>query len=565
MKKIIVFVLMLAILVSSYAFMTGVSASLPTMNIAYCNLSFRDTVCIKYAVRGATSDVKLLIWTEPQTEYVIGTQDDEIVEYDTEDISGVSHKVFDYTKLAAKQMTDVIYARAYAKIDGVDCYSEVNKYSILQYAYNKLGKTATASDDSELKEMLTHMLAYGAAAQKYLDDYKVDRLATAEWYQVKLTAGLLDDGCTHGLYLPGDIVTMIAPDTNAQGVPFSHWADSNGTRVATTATYELVVGSGNEVYTPVYAQKAQESVGLEFESEGDGTCYVVGMGDCTDTDLVIPAVSPEGDIVIGIAGSAFANEAITSVSFPNTIKAIERRAFNNCSSLTDVYYDGTEEEWEENVEIGTYNTAIVNATKHFKTPEVKTFTVTFVDFDGRVLKTETVESGKSATAPADPTRDGYVFTGWDKSFVGVTSNLTVTALYERVFTSPAIVVENVKANAGDTTVDVVIALANNPGIASLKFDVTYDSSLTLNGVTFNSAFGAYVTAPTPYKNPQTITCISPLAEVSADGTFATLTFDISNVTVGSVANITVTPYQEEIYDENFDPITFEIVNGSITR
>ncbi len=257
MKKIIVLILTLVLIVSSVSVlvvMAGASSPVPEMNIAYCNLSFQNSVCIKYAVNSNVSNAKILIWTSPRTEYTVGTQDGEITDYVTENIGGTPHMIFDYTALVAKQMTDVVYARAYSRVDGVDYYSEINKYSILQYAYNKLGKTGTASTDTELKEMLTHMLAYGAAAQKYLDDYKADRLATADWYQVKLTAGVLDDGCTHGLYLPGDQVTMTAPATDADGAPFAFWSDSKGNQVAITATYELTVGNVNEVYTPTYVK-----------------------------------------------------------------------------------------------------------------------------------------------------------------------------------------------------------------------------------------------------------------------------------------------------------------------
>jgi fimbrial isopeptide formation D2 family protein/uncharacterized repeat protein (TIGR02543 family) len=61
--------------------------------------------------------------------------------------------------------------------------------------------------------------------------------------------------------------------------------------------------------------------------------------------------------------------------------------------------------------------------------EVKTYTVIFKDYDGSVIKTQKVEYGKDATAPKDPTRAGYTFTGWDKSFTNVTKNLTVNAKY----------------------------------------------------------------------------------------------------------------------------------------
>ena len=57
------------------------------------------------------------------------------------------------------------------------------------------------------------------------------------------------------------------------------------------------------------------------------------------------------------------------------------------------------------------------------------YTVTFLDYDGTVLKTEQVEQGRSATPPADPGRPGYKFTGWDGSYTNVQGDLTITAQY----------------------------------------------------------------------------------------------------------------------------------------
>lgn len=59
------------------------------------------------------------------------------------------------------------------------------------------------------------------------------------------------------------------------------------------------------------------------------------------------------------------------------------------------------------------------------------YTVTFKDWNGSVLKVQTVPDGGTATAPANPTRSGYTFSGWDRAFDNVTSNLIVTARYSR--------------------------------------------------------------------------------------------------------------------------------------
>lgn len=60
------------------------------------------------------------------------------------------------------------------------------------------------------------------------------------------------------------------------------------------------------------------------------------------------------------------------------------------------------------------------------------FKVTFTDGTGNIISTQTVEKGKAAKAPKNPTREGYRFKGWDKDFSKVTSDLTVAAVWEKI-------------------------------------------------------------------------------------------------------------------------------------
>lgn len=60
-----------------------------------------------------------------------------------------------------------------------------------------------------------------------------------------------------------------------------------------------------------------------------------------------------------------------------------------------------------------------------------TFTVIFKDFDGTVLKTESVQRGANATPPANPARDGYIFEAWSGTYTNVLDNQTVIATYTK--------------------------------------------------------------------------------------------------------------------------------------
>ncbi len=133
----------------------------------------------------------------------------------------------------------------------------------------------------------------------------------------------------------------------------------------------------------------------------------------------------EGYPVTRIGEKAFGGcSKLKNITISSAITDIGENAFTNTENLTIYGYEGsTAQDYakENNIKF-----QLVNSEK----PSVKSYTVIFKDYDGKVLKTQTVEQGKSATAPNVPEREGYEFIGWNKSFNNVTSNLEVTAEYE---------------------------------------------------------------------------------------------------------------------------------------
>ncbi len=61
----------------------------------------------------------------------------------------------------------------------------------------------------------------------------------------------------------------------------------------------------------------------------------------------------------------------------------------------------------------------------------KTYTVTFVDFDDKILFTQQVKEATDAVEPTPPVRVGYSFTGWRPAIKNITANVTTYAQYEK--------------------------------------------------------------------------------------------------------------------------------------
>ena len=140
-----------------------------------------------------------------------------------------------------------------------------------------------------------------------------------------------------------------------------------------------------------------------------------------------------------------------SISFTNVKgNLVVYAQYESLSFEVKFMVDGVQLGQTQEVEYGSAATAPVNPTKEgysFKqwdtdytnvhedlvinaVFEKLSFMVTFQDKGGTTLKTETVEYGEDATAPANPTQNGYTFKEWDIDYTNVKAHLIVRATYD---------------------------------------------------------------------------------------------------------------------------------------
>ena len=158
-------------------------------------------------------------------------------------------------------------------------------------------------------------------------------------------------------------------------------------------------------------QEVKSSEGLLFELNYDKKSYnIVGIGTCTDTDIIIPSIYNNLPVttigsyafedcdsltsitipssVTSIGYAAFVDcESLTSITIPSSVAcilsstfdgcyrltnitiprsvtSIGESAFYSCDSLNTVYYTSTKSEWNT-ISIGTYNSELTDATRYY--------------------------------------------------------------------------------------------------------------------------------------------------------------------------------------------------------
>ena len=142
------------------------------------NCSFGNDLSMLYAipksVLSGCENIRLIVEKENYDGNTPAGSISKIL-YPTEySINGVDYYRFDYTEVRAKELGDTLTATLAFTLDGVDYSGEVDTYSLMQYATERLA----ASNDTSFKALLVDLLNYGTAAQNYFG-YRTDALVNA--------------------------------------------------------------------------------------------------------------------------------------------------------------------------------------------------------------------------------------------------------------------------------------------------------------------------------------------------------------------------------------------------
>lgn len=128
------------------------------------------------------------------------------------------------------------------------------------------------------------------------------------------------------------------------------------------------------------------------------------FGDCSSLTSVI---IPQG--ITRIGDKTFSGcYNLTNIMLPKSIDEIDWHAFENCDSLTDIYYAGSEYEWS-NIEIDSFrNDALLNATIHYNSTGPDSGDTGTTIPDGRTTAVKYLTSWDETSKTAVFSDDSYI-------------------------------------------------------------------------------------------------------------------------------------------------------------
>lgn len=280
LTKILATVASLVLVILSLCIFAGAEGAEQSVKINARNVAYGETVKILFAVddTNAGGEVELLYYLEdpianPAAQgYLASAYDkgytDKMGTDDTAD--DVTYPAFFTAGFPAKNIGDAVYARAH--IVGTEIYSEVERYSVVEYLLERLYVDRATGDKAELYK---YLLGYGAYAQKVIlngNDNTEDDVTkfVNELVLVGIPGGTLDGKYSQGTYFVGDKITPYIEGANALDVTTYDLATGTPTTTLVKNGNEILV-SGFTMITvseqTIYAPDLTDTVGRILWSE----------------------------------------------------------------------------------------------------------------------------------------------------------------------------------------------------------------------------------------------------------------------------------------------------------
>lgn len=190
----------------------------------------------------------------------------------------------------------------------------------------------------------------------------------------------------------------------------------------------------------------------------------------------------------------------------------------NGKTITKTVPDDKEcdyDRFKEGTQKITINYCNVPYTFNVKVAE-RLYKVIFTDSDGKtVIAEQELKKGQDATAPEAPAKEGYEFTGWDRSFTNVTRDIVVKAVYTKLYKV------TFKSKDGQTELKVQYVRSGEaavapeaPEIEGYTFSRWSDDFTSVYRDMVITAYYDIIATPKPTKTPKPTATVKPTGTAS---------------------------------------------------
>ena len=189
-----------------------------------------------------------------------------------------------------------------------------------------------------------------------MDDYTISSNgSSAPWmsYKTQMQTLIIENGVTSlGDYAFHDCASLTGVEIPESVVSIGEYAFSGCSNL-----YQISIpDSVTTVNVGAFARAGLTNAFIPGSVTNLGNGLFNSCASLTNVDF--------GDGITSISQSMFMNcSSLTSIAVPVSVTSVGDAATMGCSKLTDVYYGGTQTQWNA-VTVGTYNNPLLNATIH---------------------------------------------------------------------------------------------------------------------------------------------------------------------------------------------------------